>query len=483
MKKLIALLLLIPALLVSAAANGQTSEVGVNARIFGMLPTATAAANKTALQAAINSCGATNGCEIVIPAGNYNVAPGITFPYLNITISGAGNAMGYGSPNAGTHIIFTAGTVGFDLTQITGAGGAGNYTTLRNMSINCNAVCAYPIKASGMVLLEHLNVSGSTAAGAGIWLYDRVNMTRLSHVSTVGNLGYGLAIGGLGAGTASNTVMSIDHFVSRSNLVGVRIEQAQHLTMKDAVIESNTHEGMQIYQRTGQTNNNLEFDNVWLEANYTGGTRSNYNLTIDSQTHDYSAGPPYSLIFRNSRVAASGSVGAINIQAVQKALFENSSGSGAVTLGTYATAVGFYNWNGGTITDTGNRNWTGGDGRGKTELGGPSYSGLNTKALNVLGTGTGTVCPSGTPTTVYKVNSSSQMMYYIVFVKMQTSTASASNYAAYAIIGADTTATILQQHNGALLTISLSGLAIQVTQSTGASQTVEVLVTTFFPVM
>jgi hypothetical protein len=65
----------------------------------------------------------------------------------------------------------------------------------------------------------------------------------------------------------------------------------------------------------------------------------------------------------------------------------------------------------------------------------------------------------------------SNISTYIVSATINSPSASAANYSAYAIICVqNTTAKIMTQVNGALMTITLSGLNVQVTQSSGGNQ-------------
>jgi hypothetical protein len=352
---------------------------------YGASSGGTSLANTTAMINAIAVVGSSGG-EIIIPAGTYALQSDvITFPHTNVTVTGAGSGMGYGSPTAGTTLVFGSGTIGFDMTARTGAEGAGNYTLLRQVSVSGNNLCQYPIKIEGKVLLEHINVTGSTAAGAGIWLFDLVNSTILSWVSAIGNNGYGIAIGGLGAGTGQNTIMSLNNCTIRGNLIGIRIEQAVQLTLRDTVIESNINEGMQIYQRHLQNCANLEFDTIWFENNWAGGTSSNYNLTIDSFDQNFGGGPPQYVKFINSKFSATGVTGAINIQSCRYARFENCFSTNGITLGAFASYTGFYNLNGGTITDGGNRTWIGKD--DDSFIGGPNYTGLVAQRVQIGNSG------------------------------------------------------------------------------------------------
>lgn len=56
-----------------------TGDIGIiHASAYGLLTSATAAANKTAMNAAIVACNAANGCRLILPGGTYNIDPGVT---------------------------------------------------------------------------------------------------------------------------------------------------------------------------------------------------------------------------------------------------------------------------------------------------------------------------------------------------------------------------------------------------------------------
>lgn len=323
----------------------------ISAADFGFSPTATAANNKLYLQAAIDSLG-TDGGEIIIPRGRYNVAPGIIIDNdsKNVTITGAGNGMGYEDSHAGTTITFTAGTTGFDCSTVVSGG---NYTLLRGMSINGGGVCANGIKIVGQVMLEHMDVTGCTAAG--IWLFDYINQVRLSHVSSGYNTaGYGLLVGGTG-NTGNNTIFSVEHCTFRRNSVGVRITNASHVKFSDCVVESNYLEGLELYKPTGVPCDYIEFDLCHFEYNNSG--TSNYNVTMNSQTLNYTSGPPFAIVFSNCKMTCSGSTKALNAISARNCVFRYLSSNGVIDLGVYCSTSSIESNNTGTVTDLGNRNF------------------------------------------------------------------------------------------------------------------------------
>lgn len=79
---------------------------------------------------------------------------------------------------------------------------------------------------------------------------------------------------------------------------------------------------------------------------------------------------------------------------------------------------------------------------------------------------------SGSAVTVYTFPSG-MLATYMVSASLTSTTNSPTNYAAWAIVALDgTTASILTQKNGKLLTLSLSGLNLQATQNSGAAKTI-----------
>ncbi len=81
---------------------------------------------------------------------------------------------------------------------------------------------------------------------------------------------------------------------------------------------------------------------------------------------------------------------------------------------------------------------------------------------------------SGVATTIITLpNTGSPHAFYIVSVGLSTVSNDATNYGAWALIATDgTSARILTQNNAPLQTITLSGLNVQTTQTSGGAQTV-----------
>ena len=93
----------------------------INALDYGMSTTATAAQNKTALEAAIATI--PSGGDIYIPTGVYNITGDIIVTTNAIQIRGDRSQFLYGVSSAlgdfygGTCLVFTSGTYGFHATN------------------------------------------------------------------------------------------------------------------------------------------------------------------------------------------------------------------------------------------------------------------------------------------------------------------------------------------------------------------------------
>ena len=282
----------------------------VNVLDFGMVSTSgtyNAAANKIALQAAIDSLG-TAGGTIFIPNGTYFVDPGITITPTQkcISIIGAGSGIAYDDNEGGTTLKFSAQTgaviAAFDLS--TGnVGVAGPYAKLSNLYLVGSSQVDYGVIISGNVELDHVVCTYFNVAG--VWLKSWINSTLLNHVTCVANTNFGLkiGIGGLVVGGAANTVANITNSAFRGNLVGVRCEQLSGYSFSNCVIESNKNEGLVLYHWNDASgvsaNNEGLFSTCHFEANGSVDfTRA--NLLSDAEVRSYNTlNTPSNMLFHN----------------------------------------------------------------------------------------------------------------------------------------------------------------------------------------
>jgi hypothetical protein len=108
-------------------------------------------------------------------------------------------------------------------------------------------------------------------------------------------------------------------------------------------------------------------------------------------------------------------------------------------------------------------------------LASPTFSGIVTAPKFRTATGSASA-PSGAATTVYAIPNAAPSAY-LVHANIG-SVGDATNYSAFAVVVADgASARIALSSNGALQTITLSGLNIQTTQSSGSTQTVNATIT------
>jgi hypothetical protein len=104
----------------------------------------------------------------------------------------------------------------------------------------------------------------------------------------------------------------------------------------------------------------------------------------------------------------------------------------------------------------------------------------STPAMAITSANPNVSCPNGTATTVYTFPSYPRVMFYMVFVRFDTGT-DANGYAAYAIVAASSVASkLMTVVNGSAVTLTLSGLNVQINQTSGATQNAVVSVIQIF---
>lgn len=422
----------------------------INARWFGASPSASTSVNKTAIQAAIDLL--PNGGGVHIPAGYYDVEPGISIGDVNVTLSGESDAKVYGLAAhafTGTRLLFNSATADFAITAsaasavltvtatagtleigqlltgsgvssslritsfITGTGGTGTYGLTRSVTISSQSMT---VKRAGIFIgginnmpslkdltlfgngngtngviinasatLESVDVSGFT--GIGFWLATGINSTIVDGCSGTGN-GFGMRVAD--DIQSGNTIFGVKDSVFRGNNVGVRIDQALNYRFQGCVIESNTTDGVVVYQYTGLVNAHGIFENCWLENNNAG--TSNYQLVIDGQSTS-----PQHITFNTCVIQANtGSVRAVSVVRgsqvdFYKCQFSSIATPNDIVLGTNALNCSFVQRNGGGLTDNGSFNYTVENGNN----GGPTFSkSVGVGGANPSGTAAGIAFPA-----------------------------------------------------------------------------------------
>jgi len=136
----------------------------VNVLDYGASPSASGAANLSAIQAAIDSLPNTGG-SVYIPAGNYTVDGTITFPTNNIILFGDGGVGYEAIVDKGTTLNFTNATIGFDLTSDSPTGTFGS--EINNLLIYGNSVLLTGVKSSRKLSMTNVCITGCVNEGCG----------------------------------------------------------------------------------------------------------------------------------------------------------------------------------------------------------------------------------------------------------------------------------------------------------------------------
>jgi hypothetical protein len=358
----------------------------VNATDFGLIDSSgsyTPAANKAALQAAIDSLG-TQGGTVFVPAASYFVDPGITIgeTQLGVRILGSGSGVGYGDNRLRTEFVTGKGTGSSTQAFITITGATNSsYARLSNFSIISIAgdPIAYGVVVNGGTIWVD-GVYVSYCKEFGIWLDYLCNSVHLDHVTVVntgvsGGSGYGLFVGSGGTSVTANTPMHVSNSAFRGNTIGVYVSQSIGFNFTNTVFESNRSHGCLLYKvheagAVALPTTMGKFDSCYFEANDSSSIGS-ANLQIDAGTRSYSqTDTPTNIVF-NSCIFIAYYISAhtpkinINIVCGQRIIFNdcNFDNGGTsydptdgtlISLGTYTTLCRFTNYSGSPVTFTDN---------------------------------------------------------------------------------------------------------------------------------
>lgn len=317
-------------------------------------PNNTGAQNKLELQKALDSYQGRGG-EIRLPRSNvaFNIDPGCVSTKRNIEIVGDGSASGYDAGFGGTQLKATSGgSPILELHGVTQADPAASYAVVRNVSFHGNDVCETALRVHGCVGIY--NVEARNATQAGIHLATWINATKLEDVSLVGNGNLGLWVGG--NGVKNNTVFYARNLKVRSNLKGIRIENAMGFSFRDCVIESNYQDGLQIYRPLNTDLSDGLFDNCWFEGNWRGA--DGYAITSGCESTDQR--PQNMKFVNNTRISSGNLAKSMNLQAAERWYFDDLivNGTPAIVLGANTLNCGFVDGPAAAvITNSGTGNW------------------------------------------------------------------------------------------------------------------------------
>lgn len=310
------------------------------------------AKNKAEIDKALASYDASGG-EVRLP---WSPTPFLCDPLApwpaqrNLVLVGEGGAAAYEDGFAGTEIQFTAGAAGIDCSQIINDP-ARPYAVIAGVRFNGGGVCQQGIKAGGIMRVEDVDLTGFTQAG--LHVAKLANSIEIIRVSAVGNANLGFWIGGEGeASNPNNTRLTLTEIRARSNLIGVRWEQAQGARVNGGVIESNYGPGMEFYRPgANRVLQDIALRDLWFEGNWRGA--DGYAVTIDGN-----GVLPSDIRFTDTHISVGGLSKAIKVTRLDGGLFENLAGSGAIDLEGNCQNVGLLDVSSGfTVSDAGTGNW------------------------------------------------------------------------------------------------------------------------------
>lgn len=250
------------------ASYSMISGAFVNALDFGMSPTASAADNKTALLAAINSV-AGDGVAVFIPSGTYNCVADITITKYNVTIFGTTTGYRYYGANfGGTTINFTSGTNGFDVSTTDS-----DYFCLRDIVLTGNSTVTNGVFSGGCKLFS--NITCAYFVNNGLYMTDLTNSTIVENSGFTNN-GTGVYVDG-----AATTPYTLRNCNLRNNTIGLAIRGGRNVLIDKCIIESNSGVGLYIFCLDNQSISQVNVTNTWFENNnFSGG----FHVILDGQS-------------------------------------------------------------------------------------------------------------------------------------------------------------------------------------------------------
>ena len=342
---------------------------------YGMAAGNTAAANTTAINAALAVAKTSTGQKtVVMPAGTIDIngftPPGTTATDADtngITLKGAGNGYQQEETTSGVATIlkFAAGvTSGLGSTKTYGIylDNSKHWCNFEDFAIDGNAAIDYGLRITSQITVKRVRATNCNGHG---FRGQTMDSTFCEELAAVGNVGGGMLIDKAtsddSVNTTPNTVSFIGGVFNRNGTVGLEIEQLNQGRIK-GVCQSNTSFGLKSKNQAGVAwMEGCDID-LWLEAN--GGSTDLYQILLDS--NDASGGPSDN-VFRG-RIDPTGSKKTIHIVKGTRNRFlrtvHTAGATGAIDLDAGAVDTVFQNCvnsNGTTIssniTDSGTRNY------------------------------------------------------------------------------------------------------------------------------
>jgi hypothetical protein len=396
-----------------------------NVTDFGASPSASASVNDAAFTAALASA-----TTVFVPEGTYEISSTITLNNKKIVGETAYTTKLKPTSSVSTAIILNSNSflecIGLDGTNTTGATG-----------VNAGSTVTFPMNMYD-VLIEQFNGTGAiglkvTDVVGGVFEFVRARYNET-----------GLYVAGSSGNFPTYTVFNNCYF-ERASENGVKIARAAGFTFNNCLFEICDKEGFLI-DPIDQVRR-ITLNNCWFERNYQTSS-SNYQFVADGSgagvTVEYIAIKDCFFYEANvAKTAKFDSVESITFSGNQiqdvagTVLFDNSS-TGTVTMQNRALTDAFND-----VSDT------------------MYFNDVIKKELSVL---------DSTATTVHTIIRPG--IYEVT--TYQANSGNPSNNTAFATVVYDGTGGRIDSNNGSLMTLTLSGSDIQVTQTTGATRTVDV---------
>jgi hypothetical protein len=259
----------------------------INAEWFGVSSTGLAAANTTALHAAMAFVSAQGGGTITIPPKQYTISE-VTFNgTTSVTLEGVLPESNYGNPKSVSSFLCTTGVFAFR------AGDASSYAGLKNLAIVSNGVldgtnAPHVISTNGVeygVLLEtgstimdSVNISGFQygcvlARGGNSNIFERCGFNWNTKVGFACTYGTAAAYAVLHPNLThpgtdlSTTTYTMNNCISRRNAWGFIFRNGDgHFT--NVMAESNFFGGMMFYEGSVDSSPGGTFDDCYFEGNW-----------------------------------------------------------------------------------------------------------------------------------------------------------------------------------------------------------------------
>ena len=281
----------------SASALGGETTV-IYAKAHGFLTGASAAANKTALNAAIAACNTALGCQLILPAGTFNVDPTLTTISVaavvqgagafssgtsgtNLVVSGAGTLFTVTKPVWFKNILITGGTTAIAFSSVNGGGIDGLYlATQTGNAITVTTSNAYTLRDSSIIGYTTAGVAvtatapgdGGDATITGCTFQGAINSSALTWT------------GGGGLRFNNNKILVI----TSSTGAAISINAATATVTNDILIQNNSIEGAYAIGVHLTTTGAGVITSLLVNNNQFAGMSTNYILVNSASINDVS---------------------------------------------------------------------------------------------------------------------------------------------------------------------------------------------------